>query len=206
VVKIHYGEGIANRIDGYFFLKIRIYARFKILSVWIACSAMNASSIKLHRKSARAAERVRTRVARAGGMRPRGAGNVRDRWPTPKIFGEWTFAVWRPRKPLKSHETAKTFFGNVWRKQAEIWKSLPKKLGGSPLFRRLCVRRIRAPRLKPSAWPAALAYPRRSCLSPARPSSPPPSAWPPRAPSRAFARAWPACPRAPRSVRSRPAG
>ena len=53
---------------------------------------MNASSIKLHRKPARAAERVRTRVARDGGMRPGGARNVSDRWPTPKIFGEWAFA------------------------------------------------------------------------------------------------------------------
>src|SRR5277367_191692 len=29
-------------------------------------------------------------------------------------------------QPLKSHKTAKSFFGNVWRKQAEIWKSLPR--------------------------------------------------------------------------------
>jgi hypothetical protein len=36
VVKIHYGEGIANRMDGYFFPKTGISARFKILSVWIA--------------------------------------------------------------------------------------------------------------------------------------------------------------------------
>src|SRR5271163_2509496 len=30
--------------------------------------------------------------------------------------------------PLKSHKTAKGFFGNPWRKQAEIWKCLEKSL------------------------------------------------------------------------------
>src|SRR5271163_1288848 len=53
--------------------------------------------------------------------------------------------VWRPFpsrleacNPLKSHKTAKAFIGNPCRKQAEIWKSLQKRLGGAPLFRRLC--------------------------------------------------------------------
>src|ERR1700691_1863627 len=32
--------------------------------------------------------------------------------------------------PLKSHKTAKGNFGKAWRKQAEIWKSLQKRLGG----------------------------------------------------------------------------
>jgi hypothetical protein len=30
--------------------------------------------------------------------------------------------IWNYCKPLKSHKTTKTFFGNPWRKQAEIWK------------------------------------------------------------------------------------
>jgi hypothetical protein len=30
--------------------------------------------------------------------------------------------------PLKSHKTAKGFFGKAWRKQAEIWKCLEKTL------------------------------------------------------------------------------
>jgi hypothetical protein len=33
-----------------------------------------------------------------------------------------------PCKPLKSHKTAKAFFGKAWRKHAEIWKSLEKGL------------------------------------------------------------------------------
>src|ERR1700722_2630266 len=32
--------------------------------------------------------------------------------------------------PLKSHKTAKGFFGKAWRKRAEIWKCLEKNLGG----------------------------------------------------------------------------
>jgi hypothetical protein len=49
--------------------------------------------------------------------------------------------VWRPKNsqnmiwgycnPLKFHKTAKGNFGNPWRKQAWIWKSLAKKLGAS---------------------------------------------------------------------------
>jgi hypothetical protein len=35
---------------------------------------------------------------------------------------------------LKSHKTAKAFFGKAWRKQTAIWKSLEKKLGGRLYF------------------------------------------------------------------------
>src|ERR1700677_1925400 len=37
-----------------------------------------------------------------------------------------TNVVWNYCNPLKSHKTANAFFGNVWRKQAEIWKCLEK--------------------------------------------------------------------------------
>src|SRR5271168_5274570 len=40
-----------------------------------------------------------------------------------------SLGVWEPRKPLKSHKTAKGIFGKAWRKLAEIWKSLQKSLG-----------------------------------------------------------------------------
>jgi hypothetical protein len=33
---------------------------------------------------------------------------------------------------LKFPKIAKAFFGNPWRKTGQIWKGLPKKLGGSP--------------------------------------------------------------------------
>src|SRR5271155_363441 len=42
-----------------------------------------------------------------------------------KILGT-NVLVWIYCNPLKSHKTAKAFFGNVWRKQAEIWKCLEK--------------------------------------------------------------------------------
>src|SRR5271170_1803219 len=42
---------------------------------------------------------------------------------------ERAFLVRDPCNPLKSHKTAKAFFGKAWRKQAVIWKSLEKKLG-----------------------------------------------------------------------------
>jgi hypothetical protein len=41
-------------------------------------------------------------------------------------------------KPLKSHKTAKEFFGNPWRKQADIWKCFGKKLGGFQAAARRC--------------------------------------------------------------------
>jgi len=40
-------------------------------------------------------------------------------------LGHW---VWKPCNPLKSHKTAKAFFGKAWRKTAEIWKGLEKSL------------------------------------------------------------------------------
>src|SRR5271170_8295474 len=49
-------------------------------------------------------------------------------------LGRRSFSVWDPCNPLKSHKTAKAFFGKAWRKQAEIWKSLEKRLGGRLYF------------------------------------------------------------------------
>jgi hypothetical protein len=37
-----------------------------------------------------------------------------------------TLSIWIYCKPLKFLKTAKAIFGNVWTKQAEIWKSLEK--------------------------------------------------------------------------------
>jgi hypothetical protein len=47
-----------------------------------------------------------------------------------KKFGNWLFRFVAYYNPLKSHKTAKGFFGKAWRKQAEIWKCLEKNLGG----------------------------------------------------------------------------
>ena len=46
----------------------------------------------------------------------------------PQKIWKWTLWVWEPCNPLKSHKTAKTLFGNVWRETCEIWKSLQKSL------------------------------------------------------------------------------
>jgi hypothetical protein len=49
-------------------------------------------------------------------------------------FGEkiWRWPLWifNPCNPLKFQKTAKAFFGNPWRKTAQIWKSLAESLGG----------------------------------------------------------------------------
>ena len=58
----------------------------------------------------------------ATGMRRKGASS-------PEKFGEWSLSVWKPCNPLKSHNIAKAFFGNVWSKTFEFWKSLEKSLG-----------------------------------------------------------------------------
>src|SRR5277367_4359216 len=39
-----------------------------------------------------------------------------------------THWVWKPCNPLKSHKTAKAFFGKAWSKTSEIWKGLHKSL------------------------------------------------------------------------------
>src|ERR1700734_916538 len=38
--------------------------------------------------------------------------------------------VWKPCNPLKSHKTAKDFFGKAWSKTRDFWRSLEKRLGG----------------------------------------------------------------------------
>src|SRR5271169_6163773 len=43
-----------------------------------------------------------------------------------KKFGDRQKGVWNACNPLKSHKTAKGIFGDPCRKQAFIWKSLPK--------------------------------------------------------------------------------
>src|ERR1700734_2726530 len=36
--------------------------------------------------------------------------------------------VWKPCNPLKSHKTAKDFFGKAWSKTRDFWRSLEKGL------------------------------------------------------------------------------
>ena len=39
--------------------------------------------------------------------------------------------VWKPCNPLKSHKTAKDFFGKAWSKTRDFWRSLEKGLEGA---------------------------------------------------------------------------
>src|SRR5271163_3688670 len=73
-------------------------------------------------------ERARHLAARLGGkwpgsaeMRPKGGRLGAKVW-------KWALWVWKPCNLLKSHKTAKDFFGNPWTKTREFWKSLPKSL------------------------------------------------------------------------------
>src|SRR5277367_4114712 len=91
-------------------------------------SAMNASSTELHRKIRRTAGRAPSEAAECGPaaskMRPKRGGRRRKIWKPSKD-------VWKPCNPLKSHKTAKGFFGKAWSKTREFWRSLEKGLGGA---------------------------------------------------------------------------
>ena len=57
-------------------------------------------------------------------MRPKGGGRRRKIWKASKD-------VWNPCNPLRSHKTAKAFFGKVWSKTRDFWRSLEKGLEGA---------------------------------------------------------------------------
>ena len=59
----------------------------------------------------------------------------------------WALWVWKPCNPLKSHKTAKAFFGKAWRKTTEIWKNLEAAV------------RLRAATCRAEAPHAGLAFP-----------------------------------------------
>src|SRR5271168_844640 len=91
-------------------------------------SAMNASSTELHRKIRRTAGRAPSEAAECGPaaskMRPKRGGRRRKIWKPSKD-------VWKPCNPLKSHKTAKGFFGKAWSKTRDFWRSLEKGLEGA---------------------------------------------------------------------------
>jgi len=112
---------------GYFFPGIELSVRLKILSIWIAAPAMNASSTELHREIRRAAGRARRRrnaVPRRPKMLPKRGGRRRKIWKTSKD-------VWKPCNTLKSHKTAKDLFGKAWSETRDFWRSLEKGLEGA---------------------------------------------------------------------------
>jgi hypothetical protein len=85
---------------------------------------MNACSAKLDRKATPTVERARAHMVRYGEVRRDGVWNDAKKRPERRKNLETDFLIWKPCNPLKYHKTAKAFFGNVWRKQADIWKSL----------------------------------------------------------------------------------
>ena len=48
-----------------------------------------------------------------------------------KNLGKHQTDVWKPCNPLKSHKTAKDFFGKAWSKTRDFWRSLEKGLEGA---------------------------------------------------------------------------
>jgi hypothetical protein len=67
--------------------------------------------------------------ATASGMRLKGGRSYEEIW-------KWIHLIGSPCNPLKSHKTAKAFFGNAWRKQPSFGKAC-YKFWRSPLFRHL---------------------------------------------------------------------
>src|SRR5271170_3799321 len=65
-------------------------------------------------------------IVKPGKMRPKGGERRRKIWKASKD-------VWNPCNPLRSHKTAKAFFGKAWSKTREFWRSL-KKVWWAPLF------------------------------------------------------------------------
>jgi hypothetical protein len=88
--------------------------------------AMNARTTC---RDATALERPSARATRAGMRRSCGWNRAGARGESQIIWRNIIYEFGGEAcNPLKSHKTAKAFFGNPCRKQAEIWKSLEKGL------------------------------------------------------------------------------
>jgi hypothetical protein len=111
------GAARGRKFDIYFLL-IRIQARFKILCTWIAPRHERVPTIPQRR-----APIWRPMPPNRGGA----AGVQLKRGQCREKIWKEAFSVCDSRNPLKFHKIAKASFGNVWRKQAQIWKSLEKK-------------------------------------------------------------------------------
>src|SRR5580658_11313435 len=65
------------------------------------------------------------------GMRSRGVQNAAERGGRRRKIWKASKDVWKPCNPLKSHKTAKDFFGKAWSKTRDFWRSLEKGLEGA---------------------------------------------------------------------------
>ena len=106
----------------YLFLQTRIHVKFKVPSIWITLRNERPNAL-LHRTHTRAALGP---LPQGAGIRPRGVGNTAEKERAAVRNLEAIKLIWNPCNPLKSHKTAKAFFGNVWRKQVDIWKCSEK--------------------------------------------------------------------------------
>ena len=118
----------ARENSGYFLPRNRIICQVENSLYLDRGSAMNASSTELHRKIRRTAGRASSEAAECGPaaskMRPKRRGSTRKIWKPSKD-------VWKPCNPLKSHKTAKDFFGEAWSETRDFWRSLEKGLEGA---------------------------------------------------------------------------
>src|SRR5277367_6620067 len=64
-------------------------------------------------------------------MRSGGAQNATEKGRLKEKIWKASKDVWKPCNPLKSHKTAKDFFGKAWSKTRDFWRSLEKGLEGA---------------------------------------------------------------------------
>ena len=95
------------------------------------CSSMNASSTEPNHKISRAAGRAQSHAARGRGIWSRRVQNAAERGGRRRKIWNASKDIWKPCNPLKSHKTAKAFFGKAWSKTCDFWRSLEKGLEGA---------------------------------------------------------------------------
>ena len=64
-------------------------------------------------------------------MRSGGVRNATEKGRLKEKIWKASKDVWKPCNPLKSHKTAKDFFGKAWSETCEFWRSLEKGLEGA---------------------------------------------------------------------------
>src|ERR1700733_9355602 len=64
-------------------------------------------------------------------MRSGGAQNAGEKGRLRRKIWKPSKDAWKPCNPLKSHKTAKDFFGKAWSKTRDFWRSLEKGLEGA---------------------------------------------------------------------------
>jgi hypothetical protein len=92
---------------------------------------MNGSSTEPNHKIRRTAGRAQSHAARGGRIWSRRVQNAAERGGRRRKIWNASKDVWKPCNSLKSHKTAKAFFGKTWSKTCDFWRSLEKGLEGA---------------------------------------------------------------------------